>query len=79
MSDAWAILAEDTYKGVISGMVYGPHTVCPVFVWQRAAAICSTQLDPFFQDVSLKDFVASTPAAYDVLVYPDVCHTIYCQ
>ena len=27
MSDAWAILAQDTYRGVINGLVYGPHTV----------------------------------------------------
>ena len=30
MSDAWAILGQETYKGVINGVVYGPHTVCCV-------------------------------------------------
>jgi hypothetical protein len=32
MSDAWAILSKDTYKGIISGMVYGPHTVRDVIL-----------------------------------------------
>jgi hypothetical protein len=76
MSDAWAILAQDTYKGIISGMVYGPHTVRSVMVLaQRACSV--THCAP--QDVSLRDFVAATPAAYDIRIYPDVCHTIYCQ
>jgi hypothetical protein len=39
MSDAWAILAKDTYKGVISGLVYGPHTVLIVCVPHCIAAI----------------------------------------
>jgi hypothetical protein len=73
MSDAWALLAQDTYKGIIDGVVYGPHTVRRVF--------CSESTDPIIQvqDVSLRDFVAFAPDAYDVRLYPDVCHTIYSQ
>ena len=76
MSDAWAILKQDTYKGIISGMVYGPHTVRAVISCRFTCRRCHSL---FAQDVSLQDFVASTPDAYDVRIYPDVCHTIYCQ
>jgi hypothetical protein len=34
MSDAWTILSQDTYNGIISGMVYGPHTVRAVLLFR---------------------------------------------
>jgi hypothetical protein len=75
MSDAWAILQQGGYKGVISGMVYGPHTVrCGAAAHTNA---CTRLI--VLQDVSLEDFVAAAPAWLDVRVYPDVCHTIYSQ
>ena len=73
MSDAWSILSQGQYKGVISGMVYGPHTVrCSTPAFARIRLTMA-------QDVSLEDFVAAAPTWLDVRVYPDVCHTIYSQ
>lgn len=48
MSDAWAILAKDTYKGVISGMVYGPHTVCIMCVPRPSTSIDLCFIGCFF-------------------------------